>query len=717
MTAPSRLLAATFLLTAGSLLFEVSLTRQLSLVHYSGFVFAVLSVALLGLGLGAALAALRPGLRSSGILGTWLALACVSALLVTASFSLPALLTPESPVPVLLLSAVPFLFSGLALSTIFSLYPASSHRLYWADLMGAGTGTLLALPLLGWLTAAVSAYAAALLMGLAVLMIRTAPRAVVLAPLLALGLLLTSGWLAPAAPRLAAGKPLSAELAAGATVVSQAGSSFAHSHLIRRQDGSHYLFVDGAAGSLVPLSDDARLTRDIGFLPFAALAPSSVFLLGPGGGLDASLARLSAAERIVAAELNGPGVQLAEQVSESGYRGVELHVDEGRSVLRRLDEQFDLILLAHVITQSSDLRGFALSEASTYTVEAFRDYLDHLTPDGVLALKLYDELTLARAFFTAFTALADAGAAVPASHLFAALDQSAGQPLPLLLVSRTPLDQPAAVALARQAENMGFSLLYVPGLLANPPLDGLADGSASVAMLAAAAAEGGVNLSPVSDLQPFFFQFETGLPAVLEPVAYGAAGVFAASLLLLVFRRRPAVWPSAPFVFAALGAGFMAVQLSMIQRSQLFLGHPTLALSLVLAVFLFGGGFGSLLGERFRRPLLWGPLLTVLFAAAWHLAWPVLTIPFQGSSMTLRAILTALSMLPLTLVLGMQFPAGLKRLAGEPGRVAGAWAVNGVYSVLGSIATVSLGILYGYQSALLLGGACYLLVLLASFRR
>lgn len=713
MRAPSSLLASTFLLTAGSLLFEVSLTRQLSLVHHSGFVFAVLSVALLGLGIGAALAAVRPGLRSRGMLGTWLALACVSALLVTFTFSLPA------PAPLLLiaLSAVPFLFSGLTLSTIFSLYPASSHRLYWADLMGAGTGTLLALPLLDWLTAAGSASAGALLMGLAVLFIRPLPVAAAGAPALALVLLLSSGWLGPAGPGLAPGKSLSAELAGAAQVVSQAGNSFAHSHLIRRQDGSHYLYVDGAAGSLVPLTDDPRLTRDIGFLPFAAVQPDSVFLLGPGGGLDASLARLAGAERIVAAELNGPGLQLVEQVSQSGYRGVELHVDEGRSVLRRLDENFDLILLAHVITQSSDLRGFALSEASTYTVEAFSDYLGHLTPDGLLALKLYDELTLARAFFTAFTSLEDAGMTDPASHLFAALDQTAGQPLPLLIVSRAPFDRPAAVSLARQAENMGFSLLYVPGLLANPPLDGLAAGTASVELLAANAAEGGVNLLPVRDLRPFFFQFETGLPAVLQPVAYGAAAVFAASVLLLAMRRRPAVWPAAPVVFAALGTGFMATQLSLIQRSQLFLGHPTLALSLVLAVFLFGGGLGSLLGERFRRPLLWGPLLTVLFAAAWHLAWPALTEPFQGSPLALRGTLAVLSMLPLTLVLGMQFPAGLGRLAGAPGRVAGAWAVNGVYSVLGSVAAVTLGILYGYQSALLLGSACYLLVLLASLRR
>ncbi len=714
MKVPNRVLLATFLLTAGGLLFEVSLTRQLSLVHFSGLVFAVLSVALLGMGAGAALAALRPALRSERLPGTWMALAALSALLASNAYGL---LNSQSALLTLLLSFLPFFLMGLALSTIFSLHPLSSHRLYWADLMGAGSGTLLAIPLLGWLTVAGSASAGALLMALAAILVRPRTPLTVIAPLLAAGLLLGSSWLEPEEPTLAQGKPLMAELAAGSEVVTHNGSAFARSHLIRRPDGSHYLFVDGAAGSLVPLEDDPRLMTDIGYLPFAATNPDSVFLLGPGGGLDASLARLSGASRIVAAELNGPGLQLVGDVSDSGYRNVELHIDEGRSVLLNLAEQFDLILLAHVITQSSDLRGFALSEASTYTVEAFTDYLEHLTEDGLIALKLYDELTLARAFFTAHEALREAGYAEPASHLFAALDQTAGQPLPLLLVSKSPLDREAAVALARQAEAMAFSLLYIPGLLTNPPLDGLATAQASVSSLVGEAAAGGLNLAPVRDLQPFFFQFETELPSVLRPVAYGAVAVFALSVLLLAFRRRPAIWPAAPVVFAALGAGFMALELSMIQRSQLFLGHPTLALSLVLAVFLFGGGLGSLLGERLIRPLLWGPLLSVVFTLLWHLSWPFLTAQFQGASLPLRATLAVLSMLPLTLALGVQFPAALKRLAGAPARVAAAWAVNGIYSVLGSIATVAVGLLYGYYPVLLLGVGCYLLVLAASFRR
>lgn len=709
MSAP-RLLTATFLLTAGSLAFEVALSRMLSLVHYSGFVFALLAAALLGVGLGAALAALRPALRREERLGDWTVLAAGAALLLTVVINLAA--AQGSQLLQLALVVPPFLFTGLALSSLFSLRPDLSHRLYWADLVGAGCGTLLALPLLAWLGGTSAALAGALLLAAAAVVFRprwsVAPLVVAVAVLgNALG-----GWFEPDMARLPNPKPLTNELRSGAVTVASASSSFARSDLVRRPGtDAHYLYVDGAAGSLVPLADDTRLQNDIGYLPFRVLRPQSAFLLGLGGGLDASLARLAGTRRIVAAELNGRGLELVAGVNPDAYAGVEVHVDEGRSVLRHLQEEFDLIFLAHVITQSSDLRGFALSEASTYTIEAFADYLQHLRPGGVLAIKLYDELTLARAFFTAWQTLVARGAD-PGRHLFAALDPRASQPLPLLLVARDPLDQAAAVALARASEEMGFGLLYVPGLLVNPPLDRLVTGQADVQQLVSEARSGGTALKPATDAAPFFFQFEAGVPTVLRPVAWAGLALLVATLLLFAFRRRPTMWPAAPLTFAALGAGFIAVELSFIHRAQLFLGHPTLTLSLVLATLLIGGGFGSLVGERVRRPLLWGPLLTVALAVLWHAAWPALTGTLQGSSLTVRAVITSGSMLPVSLCLGFQLPAGLRLLGGRPQRVAAAWAVNGFYSVIGSVASIVLALSFGYQAVLGLGVGCYLLVLL-----
>src|SRR5690625_8025014 len=92
-------------------------------------------------------------------------------------------------------------------------------------------------------------------------------------------------------------------------------------------------------------------------MAFEAVQPDSAFLLGVGGGLDAALARLAGTGRIVAAELNGEGISLVRELSDSALSDTEIFIDEGRSVLRQLAEPFDLIFLSHVITQASDLRG------------------------------------------------------------------------------------------------------------------------------------------------------------------------------------------------------------------------------------------------------------------------------------------------------------------------------------------------------------------------
>src|SRR5690606_9535810 len=257
-------------------------------------------------------------------------------------------------------------------------------------------------------------------------------------------------------------------------------------------------------------------------------------------------------------------------------------------------------------------------------------------------------------------------------------------------------------------------------LLANPPLDRIVNGTASVSTLVREAAAGGVNLEPARDSRPFFFQFETGVPQVLVPVAYGALGVTLLAVLLLVLRgSRAGAWRAGPVLFAALGAGFMALELGVIQRTQLFLGHPTLALTLVLGTILLGSGFGSLLGGRVfagrpRPAILWSCALVVVFAAAWLLAWPLLSAALQGAPLIQRELVTVLSLLPMSLALGVPLPSGLRTLRGTPGRVAAAWAINGVFSVVGSVATVVLALLWGYEAAFLLGIGCYLLALAAA---
>jgi hypothetical protein len=184
----------------------------------------------------------------------------------------------------------------------------------------------------------------------------------------------------------------------------------------------------------------------------------------------------------------------------------------------------------------------------------------------------------------------------------------------------------------------------------------------------------------------------------------------------------------APLYFAALGAGFMLVEIAVIQQARLFLGHPTLALATSLGVLLVAGGLGSGLAGRLVRPPggqgdgglparaapgdgalpAWPAAAVALLVLVWAVAWPQLSAAFLSASWPLRVLVVAASLAPLAIFMGMPFPLGL-RWVGQAGQrpVAVAWMANGVMAVVGSAAAVTLAILAGFSRVLLAGAMIY----------
>jgi hypothetical protein len=169
------------------------------------------------------------------------------------------------------------------------------------------------------------------------------------------------------------------------------------------------------------------------------------------------------------------------------------------------------------------------------------------------------------------------------------------------------------------------------------------------------------------------------------------------------------------FYAALIGAGFMLVEISLIQRFQLLLGYPALSLVAVLGTLLFAGGVGSLLSQQWKTAQLWryvmlaglwitGLALVYRFALA-ALLDVVLAQPLLVRILTVMC-LTALLGVPM----GIPFPS-LMRIAGQiRQRVALLWAVNGVFSVLGSVLAVVISMTWGFSWTLLLGALLYLML-------
>jgi hypothetical protein len=359
--------------------------------------------------------------------------------------------------------------------------------------------------------------------------------------------------------------------------------------------------------------------------------------------------------------------------------------------------------------------GYSLSENAVYTVEAFEDYMAHLGPTGLIAVKLYDELTMTRALAVALAAFRAQGLtdAEGLQHVAAFLDPRPEDPVPLLLIRRAPYTVDEAFELGGQARQMGFVILFLPQVWSEEPLASIERGTSTFTEIVERAAG---DISPTTDDRPFFFQFERGLPRTLGQLLGGLTAVLLVGTGLLIRGQRRVTGRLerlAPLYFAALGLGFMCVEVALIQVTGLFLGHPTVAITTVLAVLLIGGGLGSGLAGRWfagERPKIppWPAAAVALLLLGWLLAWPAISNHLLSAPLVQRILTVIIALTPIGLLMGMPFPLGLRAVGHSGDRhVALAWAVNGVTSVVGSAGAVALAITGGFGRVLLVGALAY----------
>jgi hypothetical protein len=484
--------------------------------------------------------------------------------------------------------------------------------------------------------------------------------------------------------------------------------------------------------------------------------------IGIGGGIDLRHAREQGAESVLGIEINGETVRkVREDYAEfngsvydppGSETRAEVVVGEGRSTLRRLDERFDVIELSGTDTYTAGNSGaYVLSESYLYTREAFREYFEHLAPSGslgVIRLAYEKPREGLRLFAIALTELRERGIERPSEHAVvleeAATYERTGEVIRFTgsVFSPDGFEEGALDTYRLIADKTpGFDLLYMPG----------DEGDSPYARLARAIDEGTEeefyasypwNVRPVADDSPFFFNFHrwsalwsdgggstkewadlTGGPIGLRILGtllvQTSLLVGALVLLPLLFLRRgggeaPArnAWRHLAY-FLALGAGFMFLEISTVQRLVLFLGHPTYSLTVTLSCFLFFAGLGSLASARFRdrpaaalRRIVPAIALLVLVLAfgletVLDLALP---LPFA-----LRVLVVVAVLAPLNFLMGMPFPLGLGRLEKlSPRLVPWALGANGGASVVGSILCIVLAMQAGFRAVSLIAMAVYL---------
>jgi len=745
------IMLALFMVSGAGLAFEIALTRIFSLFFQYHFAFLAVSLAVLGLSLGAAWGHFR----------TRRSLRSLAQVLVVLSAAFPATAAflawypfAGSVLPRAAAALVPFFLIGLFATLTFERLSSLSGTLYGADLLGAAAGVLAVLALLS----VASAFSVVLILGVAT-------GAAALGLVAASPDLRSNRRLAGAAAAVgAAGLALLAtQLATGvvdfdparledvtrdktmlqilndpaqdARIVRTAWSPFARVDVVETRDASSkYIFTDGGAGSFMlrydgTLESIAGWRESIDYLPFAAGPTADTLIIGAGGGKDIALALLGGAQAITAVEVNPAVIEATRAFAD--YNGgildlpqVRLIEGDARAFVEREDDQYDLIYLNLVYTQAAGAGSQALIENYIFTWQAFQTYLERLRPGGRLAVVSHNALEASRAAITALRAFEAQGIppAEALDHLMVWMRPASDVTLrtSVLWVSRDPLDAPTIETVSRQARQLGMQSLFTPGefeLAFQPLRDGMS-------LQEFTAEDAGYDLTPTSDDSPYFFQLDPGLPRPVQS-ALVTALVLALGLLIFAFlspdlpARKLVGWIRLVIYAALIGAGFMLIEIPLIQRFQLLLGQPALSLVAVLGTLLLAGGAGSLLSQRWRTPQL-APRVALAgvwiagLALVYRFGLGAVSDALLGQPLAVRLlavmVLTALLGLPM----GLPFPS-LMRVGGQvPQRVALLWAVNGVFSVAGSVAAVVISMTWGFGWTLLAGALLYLaLALLA----
>jgi predicted membrane-bound spermidine synthase len=771
----STLLTGLGLTSFAALLLELALTRLFSVVLFYHFAFLAISIALLGLGAGGVFAYL---LKTS--LAKIETRTLASRLCMANSILIIGVLEVVLHIPVALdvaaknffrltalylTSAIPFFVTGLLFSIVFAREIRRIPRLYGADLCGGALACLAIVPILNWL----GGPNAILLAGMAL-----ACAAMIWAE--SSGTRRNSAVLAAALSVLTAanysGRLIDVVYAKG-KFRDPAWVEFARWNALSRvevdrQGQAKAIVIDADASTYIMNADVARWHETawenalMSAPPALAnvLRPHGDFaIIGPGGGVDVLRAVANGSHSVTAIEINpiiattimrGKYADYAQHLYERP--DVHIRVTDGRSYLRATAQRFDVVQMTLVDTWASTAAGaFALSENNLYTVEAFKEYFNHLNPEGMIAITRWEfrnPREALRVVAVAIEALHHLGVADPSRNFIVAAEGPLNEDgIPVLVLAKKSAFTPEEVAAVGQhlQKYPVLHVLYAPATHEQNPFSELIASNNPYGF----ARQYAYNVSPVNDNAPFFFftlkpdqilsdlglhhgidwKVNLGVLVLLLVLVISGAAVLLFLVLPLLFKSQPRRhFPFSLFYFVAVGLGYILVEIAFIQRFVLFLGHPTYALTVVIFLLMLSSGAGSLFSRTWlpRADMAWIPLLlvvVVLFADVLFL--PSRLAALVGLGFEYRLLVSAVLLAPLGFVMGMPFPTGLRALAAlrapdfspdegsSENALEWAWAMNAAASVLGSVLAMVIAIQFGLTITLACGAAAYLLALAA----
>jgi hypothetical protein len=764
--------AALFLIALATLMLEILLTRIFSVTLWYHLAFVAVSIAMFGMTLGAVIVYLFPSWFAPARLHAALAIAsAVFAVTAVGSvkihLGMPVDLTRlSSPLTDLSIAysiiAVPFVFSGIVVSLALTKFPGQLSQLYAADLAGAALGCVALIVLIERLdgppvvlVVAGAAGMATLLFGAGSSLTRTTRHAAISLAAVALA----AGGIYTIAVNTAEGlqvrrakgyrlqRPLFERWNSYSRI--EVGPSreerpfgWGLSPLFKPEFelSQLHLQIDAAAETVLTafdgdLSTLEHLKHDVTNIGHYLTRNGDIFVIGAGGGRDVLSAIAFGQKAVTAVEMNKAIIEAVNgrfgDVTGHLDRRADVRFvnDEARSYLSRSASRFDLIQISLIDTWAATAAGaFVLSENTLYTADSWELFYGKLKDNGILSVsRWYDHSNPVEVYkLTALAAdaLRRVGVQDPRKHLMLVATPPGGNDpdgrssVATILLRRSPYTDVQEATIRGVSSRMGFEVALTPTISPDSTFGELAGAGRTDEIVRRI----GSHLDPPTDDRPFFFKMDSELLNGL--LTFVTALSLAFIVLPIAIKDRRAIRRDAvpSLAFAAIGIAFMLVEISLMQRLTLLLGHPTFSLSVVLAGLLVASGAGSYSTRNMNAGSMEAGVTTRFAALIGVLAIVGLIAPpvvayFHGAATPVRiAVALALVLAP-GFFMGMAFPIAMKIAeARRPSLMAWLWGINGAASICAAVLAVVISSSRGISVAWWTGVVAYIVAALLILR-
>lgn len=806
------------MVSLSALLLELTLTRLFSIILWYDYAFMVISIAFFGLGIGSLLVHILKGkLNEVNLPSRVLQSTMGFAISLPIVLLVMGQLIPSNPSFIYvfyLSSSIPFFFAGLSVAMIYLSMPKEITRLYFIDLIGAGAAALILDPIIQVLGAESVLLSISLLVlgptlvaalflvrnsegikkatdkenrvsvpienklkiyGIMVfgsaailLVINIDFNVFAIEPGISKGLYyqlakpqeyqhLSTQW--NSFSRIDVTKQThhnyNNESAFQNTSSENTGRSKALASIIIDADADTPVFRWNGS-----FSDISWVKQYMDYLPYELLKANSTLVIGSGGGEDILIALAGGSKNVTAVEINPLIISKAKEFGRLAgnlydRKEVDVYIDDGRRFISSSNSKYDIITLKLVDSWAAQLAGgYALSENYLYTVEAFRQYLQHLDEDNGMLVMVRWNIELPRLMPLIVESLRQEtgkNAEEISRHVaivedrpglyFGANENRTIYPV-LVMLKNKPFTSSEISIINERARENNAELFVLPGVYAQPPYDELLTVNSQFEPdkqqqglgrnIETEKLNSIIELEPPTDDSPFFFAREK-VPEQMILLLVTVLSVSAVLALLLIYYSKinnihlSSSSISWLFILFAIfiGLGFMVIEITFIQKFLLLLGTPIMALTVILFSILVSSGVGAylsgkLFGKNPHKGMIVSIPLLVTIIIIYYIFLQEIINHNIASEIHYRIGLTFALLSPAGVLMGFQFPSVVRLsslFAQKDGQHLGTdnrrgdvtllWGVNVIASVIGTVLTAILSMIIGFSGSLLVGAALY----------